>query len=48
LDRALEHGQLLTEGQVLKRDGAVSTADQREGTKHDEKRGRHERSWAAN
>ena len=29
LDRALEHRQLLTEGQVLKRDRAVSAADQR-------------------
>ena len=27
LDRALEHRQLLTEGQVLKRDRAVSAAD---------------------
>jgi hypothetical protein len=47
LDRALEHRQLLTEGHVLKRDRAVSTADQREGTEHDEKRGQHERSCAA-
>ena len=47
LDRALEHRQLLTEGQVLKRDRVVSAADQREGTEHDEKRGRHERSCAA-
>jgi hypothetical protein len=47
LDRALEHRQLLTEGQVLKRDRAVSAADQREGTERDEKRGQHERSCAA-
>ena len=47
LDRALEHRLLLTEGQVLKRDRAVSAADQREGTEHDEKRGRHERSCGA-
>src|SRR5712691_7543733 len=47
LDRTLEHRQLLTEGQVLKRDRAVSAADQREGTQHDEKRGQHERSCAA-
>ena len=45
LDRALEDRQLLTEGQVLKRDGAVS-ADQREGTEQDEKRRQHERSCA--
>src|SRR6266581_2575014 len=37
LDRALEHRQLLTEGQVLKRDRAVAAADQRKGTEHDEK-----------
>lgn len=47
LDRALERRQLLTEGQVLKRDRAVSAADQREGTEQDKKRGRHERSCAA-
>jgi hypothetical protein len=46
-DRALEHRQLLTEGQVLKRDRAVSATDQRQGTEHDKKRGRHERSCAA-
>ncbi|MGZ7007929.1 MAG: hypothetical protein ACXVLX_20180 [Ilumatobacteraceae bacterium] len=47
LDRALEHRQLLTQRQVLKRDRAVSAADQREGTEQDEKRGQHERSCAA-
>ena len=47
LDCALEHRQLLTEGQVLKRDRAVSAAYQREGTERDEKRGQHERSCAA-
>jgi len=47
LDRALEHRQLLTEGQVLKRNRAVSATDQRQGTEHDKKRGRHERSCAA-
>ena len=47
LDRALEHRQLLTEGQVLKRDRAVSAADQREGTEQDKERGQHERSCAA-
>ena len=47
LDRALEHRQLLTEGQVLKRDRAVSAADQCEGTEQDKKRGGHERSCAA-
>ena len=46
-DRALEHRQLLTEGQILKRDRAVSATDQRQGTEHDKKRGRHERSCAA-
>ena len=35
------------EGQVLKRDRAVSAADQCERTEHDEKRGRHGRSCAA-
>jgi hypothetical protein len=47
-DRALEHRQLLTEGQVLKRDRAVSATDQRQGTEHDNKRGRHERSCGRN
>ena len=47
LDRALEHRQLLTEGQVLKRDRAVSATDQRQGTEYDKKRGQHERSCAA-
>ena len=47
LDCAPEHRQLLTEGQVLKRDRAVSAADQREGTEQEEKRGQHERSCAA-
>ena len=47
LNRALEHRQLLTQGQVLKRDRAVSAADQCEGTEHDEKRGWHGRSCAA-
>jgi hypothetical protein len=37
LDRALEHRHLLAERQVLKRDRAVSAADQREGTEQDEK-----------
>jgi hypothetical protein len=46
-DRAFEDRQLLTEGEVLKRDRAVSAADQREGTEHDKKRGQHERSCAA-
>jgi hypothetical protein len=35
------------ERQVLKRDRAVSAADQREGTEQDEKGGQHERSCAA-
>ena len=47
LDRALEHRQLLTEGQVLKCDRAVSAADQLEGTEQDDNRGQHERSCAA-
>ena len=46
LDRAFEHRQLLTEGQVLERDRAVSTADQREGREHEEKRGQGDASAA--
>jgi len=41
---ALEHGQLLTEGQILERDRAVSTADQRERSKRDDERSQHESS----
>jgi hypothetical protein len=39
---ALEHGQLLTEGQILERDGSMSTADQRERSKGDDQRSQHE------
>jgi hypothetical protein len=41
---ALEHGQLLTEGQILERHRAVSTADQRERSKRDDERSQHESS----
>ena len=39
---ALEHGQLLTECQILERDRSVSTADQRERSKRDDERSQHE------
>ena len=41
---ALEHGQLLTECQILERDRSVSTADQRERSKRDDERSQHELS----
>ena len=44
---ALEHGQLLTEGQILERDRSVSTADQRERAKRDDERSQHELSCPA-
>jgi hypothetical protein len=44
---ALEHGQLLTECQILERDRSVSTADQRERSKRDDKRSQHELSCPA-
>jgi len=44
---ALEHGQLLTECQILERDRSVSTADQRERSKRDDERSQHELSCAA-
>jgi hypothetical protein len=34
---ALEHGQLLTKRQILEGDRPVSTADQRQGSKRDER-----------
>ncbi len=37
-----EHRQLLTEREVLKRDGSVSTAEQRDGSEQDDKRSQHE------
>jgi len=43
-DCALEHGQLVTECQVLERDRPVTTADQRKGPEQDNKRGQHESS----
>jgi hypothetical protein len=39
---ALEHGQLLTECQILERGGSVSTADQRERSKRDDERSQQE------
>ena len=42
-----EQRQLLTESQVLKRDRAMSAADQHEGTEQDEKGGQREQSCAA-
>jgi hypothetical protein len=47
LDRASEHGQLLTECEVLKCDGSVSAADQRKRSEHDDERGQHELSCGA-
>jgi hypothetical protein len=44
---ALEHGQLLTECQILERDRSVSTADQRERSKRDDERSQHELSCPA-
>ena len=46
-DGALEHGQLLTECQILERDRSVSTADQRERSKRDDERSQHELSCPA-
>ena len=40
-DRAPEHGQLLTERQVLDYDGAVSAAEQRHRAEHHDERGQH-------
>jgi len=42
-----EHRQLLTEREVLKRDGSVSTAEQRDGSEQDDKRSQHERCCRA-
>jgi hypothetical protein len=42
-----EHRQLLTEREVLKRHGSVSTAEQREGSEQDDKRSQHELSCRA-
>jgi hypothetical protein len=39
---ALEHGQLLTECQILERNRSVSTTDQRERSKGDDERSQHE------
>ena len=44
---ALEHGQLLTECQILERDRSVSTADQREKSKRDDERSQHRLSCLA-
>ena len=44
---ALEHRQLLTEYEILERDRSVSTADQREGSEHDDERSQHELSCPA-
>jgi len=44
---ALKHGELLTEGQILERDGSGSTADQRERSKRDDERSQHELSCPA-
>jgi len=41
---ALEHSHLLTEREILERDGSVSTAEQRERSKRDDERGQHESS----
>ena len=46
-DRAPEHRQLLAERQVLKRDCAVSAADQCERSEHYDERGQHELSCRA-
>jgi hypothetical protein len=40
-DCALENGQLLTQRNVLERDGSVSTAEQPERSKQHHKRGQH-------
>ena len=47
LDGASEHGQLLTECQILKRDRSVSAADQRDRSEDDDERGQHELSCGA-
>jgi hypothetical protein len=39
--RSLQRGQLLTKGQVLKGDRAVSPADQPDGPKEDDERRQH-------
>ena len=44
---ALEHGQLLTERQILERDRSVSTADQPERSKRDDERSQHDVSCPA-
>jgi hypothetical protein len=44
---ALEHGQLLTECQILERDRSVAAADQRERSKRDDERSQHELSCPA-
>jgi hypothetical protein len=44
---ALEHGQLLTECQILEGDRLVSIADQRERSKRDDERSQHELSCPA-
>jgi hypothetical protein len=46
-NRAPEHRQLLAERQVLKRDCAVSAADQCERSEHDDERGQHALSCRA-
>ena len=40
-DRAPENGQLLTQRHVLERDGSVSTTEQPERSKQNDKRGQH-------
>ena len=45
--RASEHRQLLTERHVLERARLVSTADQHEGSEHDDKRLQHDLSCCA-
>jgi hypothetical protein len=47
LDSASEHGQLLTECEVLKCDDSVSAANQRKRSEHDDERGQHELSCGA-
>ena len=47
LGGAPEHRQLLSEREVLKGNGSVSTAEQREGSEQDDKRSQHERSCRA-
>jgi hypothetical protein len=42
-----DNGLFTRDSHILKRDCAVSAADQREGTEHDEKRSRHSRSCVA-